>query len=310
MISLNSFDFNLIRSLSVLLAEKNVTRAAEKLGISQQALSHALRRLREHFGDELLLRVGRRFELTPLASALEVPVRELMLQISSTLQTLPLFEPELSTHRFRIAMTDYAHLTLLPKIAQVLAQRAPNISIECFPVDTHVFDSLERGDLEFCVMPRNPRPWMQTLQPWFRSQHLFSDDFVCVVDKENPEIGDTLDMDQYLNAHHAVVQFRSRGMTIIQDAWIKHKLELKVAVKAASFASLVFILPGTRLIATVQRRIANALSPSIAVRILESPLPIEQLHETLDWHERNDSDPAHSFMRSVFAEAAAMLNAE
>lgn len=307
---MNIFDLNLIRSLSVLLTERNVTRAADRLGLTQQAMSHALRRLRDHFDDELLLRVGRRFELTPLASALEIPIRELMLQISQTLETRPLFDPQTSTHRFRIAMTDYAHLTILPKITQILAQRAPNMSFDFYSIDTHVFDKLERGDLEFCVMPRNPHPWMRTIQPWFRSQHLFADDFVCVVDGKHPDIVGTLDLDQYLAAKHAVVQFNARGMTIIQDAWIKHQLEIQVAIKAASFASLVFMLPGTRLVATVQRRIANALRALIDVQILESPVPIEPLHETLDWHGRNDSNPAHGFIREVFAEASAVLNLE
>nr|WP_053000300.1 LysR family transcriptional regulator [Sphingomonas sp. Y57] len=308
MISLNLFDLNLIKCLSALLAERNVTRAAERLNTTQQAMSHNLRRLRDHFQDELLIRVGRRFELTPLAVALEIPIRELMLQISTTLETRPIFNPEVDTHRFRIAMTDYGHLTILPKITQILAERAPNLSCDFYSIDPHVFGDLERGDLEFCVMPRNPHPWLKTIEPWFRSQHLFSDEFVCVVDKNHPDIGDTIDLDQYCQAKHAVVQFNSRGMTIIQDAWIKHQLDIQVAIRAASFASLVFMLPGTRLVATVQRRIANALKSLIDVKVLQSPIPIEQLHETLNWHGRNDSNPAHSFMRSVFAEAAAVLN--
>jgi LysR family nod box-dependent transcriptional activator len=122
-------DLNLLRSLDALLAERNGTRASERLFVTQQDMSGALRRLREHFENELLVRVGRQMELTPRARSLAIPVREALLKAETALNTEPSFDPGTAKGAVRVAMSDYTSLVLLPRLMQILAAEAPNFTV-------------------------------------------------------------------------------------------------------------------------------------------------------------------------------------
>ena len=136
---LSTFDLNLLRALDALLRERNVTRAAALQNVTQQAMSGTLKRLREHFSDELLMPVGRGFELTPLGEALIHPVHEAMLQIGRLLEITPTFEPAQSVRRFRIAMSDYAMAMILAPLMSALTRQAPGIVCDVRLLDDAVF---------------------------------------------------------------------------------------------------------------------------------------------------------------------------
>ena len=146
-LDIGKFDFNLLRALHILLRERNVTRAANELHVTQQAMSGSLKRLREYFGDSLFVRVGQHLEPTPLALALVQPVRDTMQQIALTLETNPTFDPENTKRNFRMAMSDHASLTLLPELIGSLANVAPGISYEIQPVTKNtLYGSVANSD--------------------------------------------------------------------------------------------------------------------------------------------------------------------
>lgn len=303
----SNVDLNLLRTLNVLLSEMNVTRAAEQLNVTQQAMSGSLKRLRLHFNDELLEPVGRHLELTPLAVALKTPLRELMLTVELTLAIKPSFDPLCSTRQFRIALSDYASITFLPLLMPLLARAAPGIGCEFFPIDDAVFHDIEEGKLDFCLLPSNWRLYQNTQPVGLRSLILFEDDFVCAVDHDHPHCGSTMTVAEYAAMSHTIARFSGNIRSLFDHALTVAQLEISVAATARSFTNLLFMVPGTPHVATAQRKLVMAFSAMLPIRMIECPIPIDTLYENLSWHARNELDPAHQFMRELFADAAAKL---
>lgn len=302
---LHHFDLNLLRSLDVFLTERNVTRAAEKLFVTQQAMSGSLRRLREHFGDELLVRVGRNFELTPLATALVEPVRESLLNVQSALRVRPLFDPKTEQRSFSVAMTDYAAMVLMPKVVSLLLETAPHTLIHLQKLDTESLNRLERGDLDFCVGSTdwdNHKVYKPTEH--VRIEWMFGDDCVCVVDPRHFENDGTMTLERYLEAPHGMVSFGDDWRSLIERGWLMAGIKPRIVTTAPTFSSLMMMVPGTPMVATIQRRMAQSIAVKMGLQIIESPVAIKPLEEWLVWQDRNESDPGHSFIRELLKTAA------
>ena len=304
------FDLNLLRSLDALLAERNVTRASERLFVTQQAMSGALRRLREHFENDLLVRVGRQMELTPLARSLALPVREALLKAETALNTQPSFDPVTAKGTVRVAMSDYASLVLLPRFMQILAAEAPNFTVQVEAYSDLSFRRLDSGDLDLCVTVSDRSLYSDYLPSGeIRAQSLFHDDFVCVVDRRHPA-ATKMPLKTYRSAQHNVVRFGPGIRTLVERGWEQVGFDPHIAATAPSFATLIFMVPGTQLVATAQRRLAKALATPLRLRVLECPIALEALREDLMWHARNDEDPTHIYLRGVFHKAAEKLDAK
>lgn len=307
--NINNFDLNLLRALDALIRERNVTHAAEQLHVTQQAMSGALRRLRGHFDDELLVRVGRGMELTPLAQALIVPVREALLMVNTVLETEPKFDPGSARHRFRLGMSDYSSLIFLPRLLRRLNDEAPNIAVEVEGLLDKAYLALESGELDFCISPMDPDLFLNfRLSDNIVHDPLFQDDFVCVVDNRSFGCTGPLTHQQYIEAKHNVVRMGEGVETVVEHAWRLAEFRPKVAATAPSFSALIFALPGTPLVATAQRKLANAIAPILGLSIYPCPMSIPQLREDMIWHERNRDNLAHAYMRRVLVEEAASLS--
>ena len=306
--NLRGFDLNLLRSLDALLSERSVTRAADRVFVSQPTMSGALQRLREYFADQLLIRVGREMELTPLAKSLVRPVHEVLQNIQSTLEIRPSFDPATVKRVFRLAMTDYAAVILMPEVQRHLATSAPYISCAIEPLTEAYYDHLASGDIDFVVAAGNWRLF-GTTEPGteIRSDLLFSDSFVCVVDRDHPSVTDSLSLDEYRRLPHHVVRLGPGTESLIEHAWKVAELDIKVATTSGSFLLCVCLIPKTPVVATTQKRLADLLAASLPLKVVACPVPVPALHESLVWHVRNEFDPGHEFMRGVFAEAAAQL---
>jgi DNA-binding transcriptional LysR family regulator len=307
--NIGQFDLNLLRALDALLHERNVTRAAERMCVTQQAASGSLQRLRQHFDDELLTRVGRQFELTPLASSLVVPVREALLAAQAALETRPSFDPLRSRQICRIAMSDYGVLVLLPRFLRLLVAQAPGMRCVVEPVTKSSFERLAMGDLDFCLTAHDLRLYgSHRPDERIRSEPMFEDDFVCVVDPDQVEVSNGITLDAYRALRHNSAAFGEGVATIVEKAWAASGLHVEVAVVAPSFSALLFMLPGTPLIATAQRRLATTLAPRLGLAIAECPLKLDELQEHLMWHERSEADPAHQFLRRTLRAAVSELD--
>lgn len=306
--NLGKFDLNLLRVLDVLLEERNVTHAAKRLFVTQQAASGALVRLRRHFNDDLLVRVGRNLEPTPLAVSLIEPVRITLLAAQTALDTRPSFDPNTANRTYRLAMSDYGLLVLLPRFLRELTSKAPNVRCLVEPITEGSFEKVDRGDLDLCMTAHDMRLYGRRPSQRVRSESLFHDDFVCVIDRRHVDVGDTISLETYASLKHNSVVFGRGVETIVERAWAASGLDIHVAVKAPSFSALIFMLPGTPLVATAQRRLAEAIAPSLGLSVRECPLPIPSLQENVMWHERNEHDPAHAYLRQLIRRAAKHLD--
>ena len=271
-------------------------------------MSGSLQRLREYFEDQLLIRVGREMELTPLARSLVASVRDVLQSIQSTLDIKPSFDPATARRTFSMSMSDYAAVMLMPLVLERLAKEAPYISCSIEPLSDEYFDRLRSGDADFSVAAGNWR-LLGADEPGseIRSEPLFSDTFVCIVAKNHPAIGNEITLEDYKRLPHILVRLGPGVESLIEHAWKIEELDLKVAATMGSFFTSIFMLLGTPLIATVQKRLAELVATSLPLKILPCPVAVPALHQSISWHVRHEFDPGHQYMRAVFADAAAAL---
>ena len=302
---LSRFDLNLLRTLSTVLHEGSVTRAADKLNVTQQAVSNSLRRLREHFDDPLLVRVGHHMELSPLARALDKPLREALLNLEAIVRLRPEFDPSTAALTFRLGMPHYAAFFLLPQVLRRLAAEAPRIVLEAGVAGSSPRVALDRGDLDLVIVDDSTGLGeTDLLRDQLCRQLLLSDEFVCVADKDHPDIHDELSADLYARLPHCLTRFASESRTPVERAWRKVGLQPHIAATAPGFVVSLFTIPQTGLLGTVPRKLAALHAPALGLTLHECPIPIGPIEEHLFWHSRNDGDPAHAYLRSLFQSAS------
>lgn len=298
----NQVDLNLLVALDALLTEQNVTRAAQRLYIGQPAMSASLARLRTLFDDPLLVRVGRTMRLTPLAEMLTEQVRDVLLAVDQILTTRATFDPSLE-RTFTLMASDYATLVLLRSVFEFLSAEAPKVRLMIAPMDPSFLDLLQRGEVDFLMLPRELDPGFVALP----QSVLFEDDFVCVVWERHPDVGEQIDRDLFSRLPH--LAFGGASMHSLPDSWLDELGVVRnVEATTQSFALAPLFIRGSRMVAVVHRRVAEIFEPIAQCRILPLPFDLPTIHETLFWHPRLDADPAHRWLREKIASIAATLN--
>jgi len=297
-------DLNLLVVLDVLLEEKNITRTGQRIHLSQSATSGALARLREFFQDEILVQVGHRMVLTPLGDDLVRPVRELLMQARAVIDKTPAFNPLTSTRRFTLMLSDYVAAILLPSAIQRMQRDAPSVGLELITLTDSPTEMLERGDMDFLIIPEI------YLSPAHPSEELFKDRYACVVWAENPLVGDTISMEQYLSLGHVGLRFGKQRSQSLDDWFLSQSGHMRrVEIITMDFNLMPQLLIGTSRVATMHRRLADHYARQLPLRILEPPIEMPVLIEKLSWHSYRDQDPGHQWFRGILREAAAEIYA-
>lgn len=291
-------DLNLLYALDVLLAEKNITRAAKILHLSQSSTSSILARLREYFEDELLVYVGRTMVPTATALSLQEPVHDLLLQIQSTLEIRPQFNPATCTRRFRLIASDYTVSVLLDDVVKRLAREAPAVVLEMMQPSVPATEELVRGKADLMFLPEHYSP--ENLP----SEALLKDSYSCIVCKDNQDVGAALSLDQFLSMGHVVTRFSTTGTTYPDEFLEKAGYKVRNEIIVSNFSNLALMIMGTARVALVQTRLARKLARYFPVRILPAPLPIPEIDVMMLWHPFLEKDPAHLWLRSLLRDAA------
>ena len=300
----NQIDLNLLRVLNVLLLERSVTRAAERLSVTQQAVSNSLKKLREEFNDPVLVRVGHGMQLTPLAASLLEPLREAMLQLEGALSHRPCFSPATASRNFRMVIPHYHSFVLLPQALRILSREAPFVDLQVQAMSLNDMALLERGDIDLLTIEEGAQPIMSDAnESKIHSQVLFEDDYVCLMDQAVAELAGELTIESYVELPHCVMRPSPEIRMQVEQRWEKLGFAPRVAAVAPGYAVIMFTLPGTGLVATVPRRVARVFSDSLGLQVHECPIALERQRGELRWHRRLDDDPAHSYLRSVFRRA-------
>ena len=297
---LHRFDLNLLVTLDALLSEKNVTRAGIRMNLSQSAMSGALARLRDAFQDELLVQMGRRMVLTPLAEDLVQPVRDVLLHIQATIATIPRFDPVRSSRHFSIAVSDYVISVLMVDFLREIKRQSPAITFELRPVGRRATEDLESGELDFLIAPE---PFVSAVHP---KEVLFQDTHTCVAWTKNRHLGATISVAQYLSLGHVIVHVGELG-SANYDERVLRELNYKrnIEIVTPSFDLAPQLVIGTDRIATVATRLACKYAALLPIKLLAVPVDIPPLIEVLQWHRAHDQDPAHKWLRAQLKQSVA-----
>jgi LysR family nod box-dependent transcriptional activator len=302
------FDLNLLIALDTLLREKNITRAAEKVFVSQPAMSAALHRLRDYFDDPLLVRVGRDMELSPRGQSLVDPVREALLLIQATLGTQPTFTAATTQREFTLILSEEAVPGLLPAILERVSTDAPGIRIKIELVSQAALSRVEYGEVDLCLCLDSLRLFDVRAYPnALRSVRLRPVRWVCAVDRDHPSVKDSISTEQYFSLPH--VFGRPNGYTTTAEELVRRLLDIEIPVHITvpSLLHLPLVLRGTRLIATMPERVAQMFASTLPIKTFPLPFETPALHEILLWHKRNESDPAHAWLRELLVRLTQQL---
>ncbi|CDF83718.1 Nodulation protein D 1 [Pseudomonas knackmussii B13] len=285
-------DLNLLVALDVLLEEQNITRAAERLHMTQSATSGVLGRLRTFFEDELLVQVGRKMQPTPYALELAKPVREVLLTIRSSITAKPVFDPASSKRHFRLITSDYLISVLFAQVIQRIHQEAPHITFEMLSPGDNSAELLMRGEIDLMIVPE------RYIIEGHPAQLLFEEEHVCVVWRDNALVGDSLTLEQYMQMGHISVGFgRNRHLSIEDWFMSQYGFNRRLEVITNDFNTLPQLLVGTQRVATMHRRLAELYAQYLPLRMLPPPVQIPVMREYMLWHRSMDGDPMHRWLR-------------
>jgi DNA-binding transcriptional LysR family regulator len=299
----NKLDLNLLVALDALLTEQNITRAAERLHLSQSAMSNALSRLREYFEDELLVQVGRKMEPTPRAQTLQEAVRDVLLRIDTSIAAMPQFDSSNSDREFILFVSDYTMATLLPHVLALAARQRSTVRFKLLPQVASPARSLERGEADILVIPK------AYCSPDHPAEVILEEDHVCVVWSQSTAARAGMSFERYAEAGHVVMVPTESGQPAFEGWFVQRfGLSRRIAVTAYSFAALPFLVVGTELVATVHARLARSLAASLPITILPVPLPIPKLEQAMQWHKYRASDPGLMWLRQLLKDAAAAMH--
>lgn len=298
--NLRNLDLNLLLPLDALLTERSVSRAGQRMGLSQPAMSGSLARLRRQFDDPLMVRVGRELTLTHTAETLIGPVRDILNAIEGLADTRPEFDPSTGVRSFSISGSDYATMILIAPFLRLLATEAPGVSIHLVPRSSDAEHVLQTDSVDLVI---EPRELLKSSK--YPSGHLFRDRWLCAVDENNHDVGDTLTMAQYLQLPHLIYSIGADQQLNLADQHLAQLgIQRHIEASVESFLLVPFLLEGTPLASLILERIATKLRPATGIRTLTAPVELPDINETMFWHPRHSSDPGHRWMRKRLQAAA------
>lgn len=286
---IRKLDFNLLKAFAALLETCSVTRAAEKLALTQPAVSSMLARLRENFDDPLFVRSQRGVVPTPRALALAPQLTRVLSDIDAMLQPQD-FTPESSEMQLTLASTDYALRAVVVPFLAHLRQRAPGIRVRVRPVEeAQLPTQLAQGAVDLAIITPESTP------PELHARALFSERYVCVMRDDHPAAAGPLSLTQFCALDHALVSYQGEDFSGVTDrALAQLGLQRKVTLSVTSFLILPEILRVSDLVAVVPERLAQNLPRLVS---LTPPLAIPGFTKTVAWHERTHQAAAHRWLR-------------
>ena len=300
---LTSLDLNALVVLDALLAERHVTRAAAKLGITQPACSHALARLRRSLDDPLLVRgPGGRMLPTMRAEALAPALRDALQSLATAIRGEPPFDPKTGQRAFRLGAGDHAELTLLPQLLARLARDAPGVDVWVVPLTPNrdaMVAQLASGAVDLAIGPPR-RDWPDSLY----SRTLFEDRFRCVVRRGHPACRGRLTLAKYCALSHLLLTPRGTPGSIVDDALARLGRSRRIAASIPHFAIAPYVIATSDLIATLGTRIVDRCSGPFGLCVMPPPLELPSFAITMIWHERAHHDGAQRWFRDQIAAAA------
>jgi DNA-binding transcriptional LysR family regulator len=288
-VHLRNVDLNLLLALHALLEERHVTRAAKRSFLSQPAMSRALDRLRETFGDPLLIRTGRVYERTVRGERVMRELESLMPRLEAIVGGEK-FDPSRSQDRFRVAMTDHATMILLPMILQRVRRAAPHARLELSAWRTEAYEDVAAGRIDLALSA-------EAVPAALESEVIINFDFVCLVGSAQPVRARRFTLKQYLQLPHALVETLDGQQTMVDRPLAQLGLKRRAVLRLPFFVPAIFAIGQTDLVLTVPRILAKITAKIAGVRVVEPPREIKAFPYFLAWHPRLSEEPTHAWFR-------------
>lgn len=307
--NIKSIDLNLLVYLDVLLRLRNVTRAAESLGISQPAMSNGLRRLRTLFSDPLLVRTSNGMDPTERALALQPLVREIVASVERAVEPDKGFDSSRSDRVFRISVSDYGESTLMPHLLRRMRSDAPNITLDILTPSDVSHEDVERGNVDMVINRFDDLPQS------FHQRIIWRDSFSCLVSHHNP-ILHHFDLDSYLEASHVWVSKTGMGIGVgvepsavqklgwVDDALAKLGKTRRIRVFTRHYQAAMQLAELRDLVVTVPTKAANLLRDDPGIMILSPPFEIPEIELKMAWSPLLQHNPAHRWLRRLITDVS------
>lgn len=294
MTELRNFDLNLLVAFNYLLEERSVSRAAQKMFISQSAMSHVLQRLRQQLDDPVLVKTPQGMRPTPRALALVEPIGALLAEVEQVLRDSKEFSPATTQRRFTIATNDYVEFCLLPPLMKTVNREAPNIEIHLVQTQGGLAAAAEAADVDLVI----GFDVILDQSSYLHRERLYTDRIVSLVRADHPDFtGDAVTLEQFIGAKHMLMSRREAGTGLIDD-WLEQRgLTRKVSLVVPNFLSAPWIVAGTDLVFSLPLRIAEHFVRLAPLKIVPIPIDFPTYDLLMVWHSLQDKEPAHAWLR-------------
>jgi DNA-binding transcriptional LysR family regulator len=293
--SFQQINLNDLLALEALLVECHITRAAQRCGISQSAMSHALKRLRTTLGDPLLVRGQSGFVLTPRATRLAVVVTRALAELQHAMFVAPPFEPTTSKRVFRVACVDLVVIPMLVPLMRRLEHEAPGVSVVVQPLEPQRFlQQLEDDEIDLVILGPESTPGMSR-------SHLYDERLVCVLHADHPAVHEPWTRERFGALRHAMIAPHEGVMTELERMLAAHGLDLYVVLRVPYFVAGTMAAALCKLALMVSHSMASSLAELMPIVVRELPFELPSLPIWQVWHPKNDGDAAIQWFRDAVA---------
>lgn len=293
---------DLLAALDVLLAEKSVTRAAERLAITQSAMSHKLKQLREALGDPLL--VQRRGGLAPTERALAIatPLRRALRDVRAAVEAGAPFEPETSQQHFVLATIDYVEYAMLGPLLTMIQERAPRITISLTTPGPDLLGRLEDGSVDLAIGGPSVAAGGAVLR-----KRLSMEGFVVAGRRGHPKLAAPLTPESYASLDHLLITPRGMPGSPVDEALQRLGLRRRIALRTPHFVTAPFLVARSDLVVTAPMGLIAEAEQHVPLTVVAPPVSLPEVEGSMVWHERRHPDPAHRWLRSCFEQNSLQL---
>jgi len=294
-----TLDLNLLRVFDAVMTEQNLTRAAQRLAMTQPAVSNAVKRLRDSLGDDLLIRTAHGVKPTARAESLWPAVRRALAELEEAVAPRS-FELDKAHATFRMAMADATAALILPPLVRVIEEEAPGIDARMVPLTTREpRPLLLRGDVELAIgfFPGVVAQLQGATETPIRHERLYSGRYVAVMRKHHPVAKQALTLDRYCEANHLLVSFSGRARGLVDDALASLGRERRILLTVNQFFTAGQVVAASDLVMVIPKHLINATGMSEALIHQDLPFDLPEVHIDMLWHERDGRNPGHQWLR-------------
>ena len=298
---LADFDMNLLLTFDAIYRHQNLSAAAVELGLTQPAVSAALKRLRERFGNPLFVRTSHGMRPTPYADSVAVKITRVMDIVREVDQPTE-FSPQTTTINFRVYINDVGMLLVMPQVFRYVSVHAPNAKLTMLDLrPDEVVEALDTGAIDVAV------GYFLGMPNWAHQQSVRNTSYVCAVRSQHPTIHDSLSLEQFLNTKHGMYWTTGSPHSAVEETLARLDLTRDVMLRVPRFSALPFLIAQSDLIVTIPEDLGVAFSSLMDIKLFKPPLKLPNFEIRQYWHERLHADAANKWLRTVIRKETANM---